>query len=147
MLVLLVAAIALSFVSFGIGIFALLMVVVANVIMYFSIKGKIDPYLSTYSYILKALASTKLFKSTDYPELSDDLKLLEESYDKLKGFSNGAGILMKPSGSGSPEDIIMDYVRMITHIDLIKFNLMYRELMDKKDDLDAIITVIGRIEA
>lgn len=147
MLVLLVAAIALSFVSFGIGIFALLMVVVANVIMYFSIKGKIEPYLSTYSYILKALASTKLFKSTDYPELSDDLKLLEESYDKLKGFSNGAGILMKPSGSGSPEDIIMDYVRMITHIDLIKFNLMYRELMDKKDDLDAIITVIGRIEA
>ena len=52
MLVLLVAAIALSFVSFGIGIFALLMVVVANVIMYFSIKGKIDPYLSTYSYRL-----------------------------------------------------------------------------------------------
>ena len=147
MLTLIVLTIVITCIKFELGAFLFLVAVVANVIMYFNIKGKIDPYLSTYSYILKALSSAKLFKGASYPELSDDIELLNKSYDSLKGFVSGSSVLMKPSGGGGPADIIMDYVRMITHIDLIKFNKMYRQLMEKKDDLDVIITVIGRLDA
>ena len=147
MIALIALTIVIACIKFELGAFLFLAAVVANVIMYFNIKGKIDPYLSTYAYILKALASAKLFKGAGYPELSDDIELLNKSYDSLKGFSNGANVLMKQAGGGSPADIIMDYVRMITHIDLIKFNKMYRQLMEKKDDLDVIITVIGRLDA
>ncbi|WP_051198961.1 MutS-related protein [Butyrivibrio hungatei] len=147
MIALIALTIVITCIKFELGAFLFLAAVVANVIMYFNIKGKIDPYLSTYAYILKALASAKLFKGAGYPELSDDIELLNKSYDSLKGFSNGANVLMKQAGGGSPADIIMDYVRMITHIDLIKFNKMYRQLMEKKDDLDVIITVIGRMDA
>lgn len=147
MLALIALTIVIACVQFELGAILLLVAIVANVIMYFNIKGKIEPYLSTYAYILKALASAKLFKGASYPELSDDIELLNRSYDSLKGFSNGANVLMKQAGGSGPADIIMDYVRMITHIDLIKFNKMYRQLMEKKDDLDVIITVIGRMEA
>ena len=147
MLTLMIFSIGLMFVSFQLGFVMLLAVAATNIFMYFRIKNKIDPYLATYGYILKVLDSTKLFKSSDYPAISDDIEALGRSYDNMKGFSSGSSILMSPSGTGNPADIILDYYRMLTHVDLIKFNKMYIHLMEKKDELDKIITVIGKIDA
>jgi len=147
MLVLMACAIVVTFIRFEFGFILLLALIAINIFMYFKIKGKIEPYLATYSYILKVLFSTRVFKSSDYPAISDDISMLDKAYDNMKGFSNGSGVLMSPSGTGNPADLIMDYVRMITHIDLIKFNKMYRQLMEKKDELDAIVTIIGKIDA
>lgn len=147
MLTLMIFSIGLIFVSFQLGFVMLLAVAATNIFMYFRIKNKIDPYLATYGYILKVLDSTKLFKSSDYPAISDDIETLGRSYDNMKGFSSGSSILMSPSGTGNPADIILDYYRMLTHVDLIKFNKMYIHLMEKKDELDRIITVIGKIDA
>ena len=147
MLTLMIFSIGIIFVSFQLGFVMLLAVAATNIFMYFRIKNMIDPYLATYGYILKVLDSTKLFKSSDYPAISDDIETLGRSYDNMKGFSSGSIILMSPSGTGNPADIILDYYRMLTHVDLIKFNKMYIHLMEKKDELDRIITVIGKIDA
>ncbi|MBO4911774.1 MAG: hypothetical protein J5504_03540 [Butyrivibrio sp.] len=147
MLALMACAIVMCFFFFEVGAIAFLILNVVNLFEYFKIKGKIDPYLTTYGYILKVLASTKLFNKFDYPEISDDIAQLKESAENLKGFSSGAHILVKTSGSGNPLEIFMDYICMTTHIDLIKFNKMYVQLMKKKDDLDKIITTIGKLDA
>lgn len=57
MLALLVGAIALCFFRFGIGIALVLILAVSNVVMYFSEKNKIEPYLATYRYVLKVISS------------------------------------------------------------------------------------------
>ena len=148
MLALMACSLLLCFVFFGLGILLFFLFACINIIMYFRMKSKIDPYLATYSYVLKMMAATKYFNNTNYLEISSDIKEMEESCKKLKSFSGGAEILMSAGrmSSGNPSDILMDYVRILTHADLIKFNKMYRQLMDKRDELDNIITVMGRLE-
>ena len=150
MLALLVGAIALCFFRFGIGIALVLILAVSNVVMYFSEKNKIEPYLATYRYVLKVISSVGYFSKLNYPEVADDLERLNEAAAGLEGFSKGSYILMSPgrlNSGGNPFEMFLDYVRMITHADLIKFNNMYKKLTEKRDDLDAILTVVGRLDA
>jgi DNA mismatch repair ATPase MutS len=48
--------------------------------------------------------------------------------------------------SGNPIEALVDFLRMATHIDIIKFNQMYVQIMAHKDSLDAILTITGRLE-
>ncbi|GFI58963.1 DNA mismatch repair protein MutS [Muribaculaceae bacterium] len=51
------------------------------------------------------------------------------------------------SGSGNPLDMLLDFVRMGFHLDLIKFNQMLSETRKHISDIDNMITIIGKIEA
>ena len=51
------------------------------------------------------------------------------------------------STNGSLVEIFLDYVRMITHIDLVKFNQMVGMLNERRSDIYALIDVLGRIES
>ncbi len=61
----------------------------------------------------------------------------------------GASIVMSParmSASGNPLEILLDYVRMVFHLDLIKFNQMLLEVRKNKDVIDRMLTIIGYME-
>ena len=49
--------------------------------------------------------------------------------------------------SGNPLDLILDYVRMVFHIDLIKFNNMLADLRLHIKDVDILITQVGFLES
>ena len=55
-------------------------------------------------------------------------------------------MVLKQNG-GNLSDIILDYVRMITHIDLIKFNNMYKIVMENRDNLLVIHKNIGYMDS
>jgi hypothetical protein len=150
MLGLMLAAGALCFVNFTIGFVALILLMVANIIMYFQVKNEIEPYLATYGYILRVIGATDYFAKENIPELADDVSRLKEAAENLKGFTRGSYILMSPqrmNSGGNPLEMILDYLRMATHIDIIKFNQMYRQIIAHKDDLDDIITITGKLDA
>ena len=150
MLILMLAAIAFCFVNFTAGFIALICLMLANIVLYFKEKNDIEPYLATYGYILKVIRATEMFEKENIPELADDLKQLKESATKLKGFTRGADILMssqRMNSGGNPAELILDYIRMATHIDIIKFNQMYTQIMAHRDDLDTIISITGKLDA
>lgn len=150
MLVLMALSICVCFFNFSIGFVAFVVLVVINLIRYFAVKGDIEPYLASYRYILRVIRSVSFFEKVNIPELEDDFLALKKAASGLKGFSKGSYILMSQSrmnSGGNPAELILDYIRIATHIDLIKFNQMYKEISLHRDDLDTILTITGRIEA
>lgn len=149
MLVLMALSICVCFFNFSIGFVAFVVLVVINLIRYFAVKGDIEPYLASYRYILRVIRSVSFFEKVNIPELEDDISALKKAASGLKGFSKGSYILMSQSrmnSGGNPAELILDYIRIATHIDLIKFNQMYKEISLHRDDLDTILTITGRIE-
>ena len=150
MLILMGLFICMCFFNFSIGFVAFVVLVVINLVRYFAVKGDIEPYLASYRYILRVIRSVSFFEKITYPELEEDIKALKKAASGLKGFTKGSYILMSQSrmnSGGNPAELILDYIRIATHIDLIKFNQMYKEISLHRDDLDQILTITGRIEA
>ena len=51
------------------------------------------------------------------------------------------------SASSNLIDVVFDYLRMLFHLDLIQFNRMLREVRNHTEDIDIMLTIIGRIDA
>jgi hypothetical protein len=149
-LALIALSIVLCFYNFTAGFFVFIAVMLFQIFSYFRIKGDIDPYLVTYGYIMRVIKSIDSFKGIDDEAFADDVRELTEISKEFASFRAFAGILLAPTrmnSSGNPADLLMDYIRMVTHADIIKFNQMYNEIMQKKDRLDRILEITGRIEA
>ncbi len=149
-LAVLALTIVLSFFNFAIGFIAFVIVMMFQIISYFRIKSTVDPYLVTYGYIMRVIRSIDAFKGYNDQVLSADIQEMTEISREFASFKAFAGILLSPArmnSGGNPADLIMDYIRMVTHIDIIKFNQMYKEIMKKRDRLDRILEITGRIEA
>ena len=150
MLGLMVVAIALCFVNFTVGFLALVALMLINIFQYFGIKNEIEPYLASFAYILRVIYATEYFEKLTYSEIKEDIDKMSVAAKKLRPFTRGSFILMnntKVNSSGNPIEILFDYLKMALHLDLIKFNQMYKLIMENKDVLDEIITIIGRLEA
>ncbi|MCR5102378.1 MAG: hypothetical protein K6B41_13595 [Butyrivibrio sp.] len=138
-----------TIINFSFGFLFLLIMIIYNVITYFQIKGKIDPYVTTFSYVMRVINSAEVITGLDNDEFKTEIGNLKEAVSKLQKFKKGSGILMSSSrmaGSGNPIDIIMDYIRILTHIDLIKFNKMFAEVNANKQSIDDIVTIMGQLE-
>lgn len=137
------------FINFKVGFLSLIALMVINITTYFKVKNEIEPYLVTYNYILKVIYSVQMFEKAKIPAIDTELGQMQESAKKFNSFLRGSSILMSPTrgnSSGNPADLIFDYLRMALHLDIIKFNQMYKEIMENKEYLDEIITIIGRME-
>ena len=144
-------------VSFGImmldppvGLMCLLASLASNMITYFRVKGEIEPYLSTFRYVLRLLACGKVLSEASFPHYDEEKEVMKTTCRSFDGFTRGSGILLRGGGgisSGNPADILLDYVCILFHIDLIKFGSMLRDLRGREKEIDALITAIGSVDA
>lgn len=149
MLLIIAASIGLAFINFGVGFILCFLAMFINIFLYFRQKAEIEAYLSSYAYILRVIYATEYFDKVNYPEIESDMEVLRGAARNLRHFTRGSFILMNNTrgSSGNPIEAIFDYLRMVTHIDLIKFNQMYKQIMEHKDDLDKILEITGKLEA
>ncbi|MGB4658109.1 MAG: hypothetical protein WBI07_02890, partial [Mobilitalea sp.] len=75
-----------------------------------------------FSYIFRLLDQVKSLYKLDIPELSKYTESLKEDSQKFKKFRRGANLLAPSSATGNIIEMIFDYLRMLFHIDLIKYN-------------------------
>lgn len=138
------------FVHFPFGLLAFVNVMVYNNISYFRIKNDIDPYITSFTYIFRLLKAVKDLWEHKTPALEEEFLKLKECSSAMNGFKAGSFLLMsggRMSGSGSPLDILLDFIRMGFHLDLIKFNQMLSEVRRHISEIDQMITILGKIEA
>ncbi|MDE5909465.1 MAG: hypothetical protein K2H52_12080 [Lachnospiraceae bacterium] len=151
-LILLIISIGVLFTNVAFGLLVLVGVLAYNNVSYFKVKGEIDPYIVSFAYVFRLLDAVKTLKAK-----TRNTKILKEEFESLKkssasmdGFKRGAFIIMsggRMSGSGNPLDMLLDFVRMGLHLDLIKFNQMLSEIRKHISDIDSMITILGKIEA
>ena len=144
---LLAAAIGTIFVFPPVGIMATLGVFFYNVMSYFKRKGEIENYYAVVAYILRTLDLTDRICGINNEVLTPYTSVLKEELKKFRSVTKGAALIVSKKSNGDILEVALDYLRMATHIDLIRFNVMLGRLKDKKDDFDKIYEIIGLIDS
>ncbi|HCL02305.1 MAG TPA: hypothetical protein DHW61_07810 [Lachnoclostridium phytofermentans] len=142
-----VIAVGYIFVDPMIGFLLTAGTVINNIVRYYKRKAEIEKYFQVVTYIIRLLDSAKKLSEVDIEEISkykDKLSKISKSY---AGFRKGAGVVASKNPNGSLADMFLDYVRMIFHIDLIKFNSMMNTFDDKQGELNSVYEIMGMIDS
>lgn len=133
----------------SLGLLGLAAVIVYNFMSYFKEKSEIDPYIISFSYVMRLLKCTDEIGHMRNTCFEEERAILNASRKSLTQFQKGSFWLMsagRMSGSGSPLDIFLDYMRMMFHLDLIKFNSMLAEVRKQLSDVDKMLEIVGYLE-
>ena len=138
----------LCFFQMEIGLLGLIIFCMANIMSYFSEKSKVSPYLTTFSYLLRLLQSVKELSSLKIAILDEDVKRMAVCRENCRQFYKGSNLVTTMNqASSNPAEFIWDYIKMITHVDLIKFNHMLKLAKRCNQDFVQIFEITGKIEA
>lgn len=135
--------------SASVGIVSLLALLGYNITTYFKEKGEIDPYLTSFSYILRLLSCVDELKKLKTESIEEEKKKLLSYRRQMNEFSKNSFVAMQSMGgnSGNPIEIILDYLRMFLHLDIIKFNSMLAVVNKNRETIKEMVGVLGYIEA
>lgn len=150
-LVLLLVSVGILIQNIPIGLVVMVCILIYNNVTYFKVQKEIDPYITSFAYVFRLLDAVDNLKNQKVPVLDEELKQLREYRNSMKLFKTGSYIVMSgarmTNTGGNPLDMLLDFVRMGFHLDLIKFNQMLSEVRKHRDEIDGMITTLGRIEA
>lgn len=141
--------ICLLWINFSVGVVGLVVLMVYNITTYFKEKNEIDPYITSFAYIMRLLDVCDEMEKIKIPVLSGEWEQLRLHKKSLQAMRKNSFWVMDPArgqASGNILEVLLDYVRMVFHIDLIKFNSMLKSLRDHIEDVDALIGILGFLE-
>ena len=137
------------FFRFSLGILGVACLMAYHIATYYKEKGEIDPYVVSFAYILRLIRVCGDLVKLPIPVCQEEWKRIRLHKDKLASLQNGAFWMLSSgtvSMSSNPLEILMDYVRMVFHLDIIVFNRMLSYLNKHLDDVDALVGEIGGVE-
>ncbi|MBE5876898.1 MAG: hypothetical protein E7290_08450 [Lachnospiraceae bacterium] len=148
-LALFIASVGLIFVNSSLGVMALIAMACVNITTYLGHKGKVAPYVSTFSYIMKMLDCADEILAQPLTGMSEYREKLKKNREAFRDFKKGSSMVFKmnDAGAGDPGEIIFDYVKMMTHIDLIQFNKMLNKTLECKKEIIELAECIGYLDA
>ena len=121
---------------------------VINILTYFKQKAEIESYFTVFSYILSLLKEIKEIRKLGIKEIEDYTKVYEEADKAFKKFQKGSTLVVGGNSmSGDLADVVLDYLRMLFHIDIIKFNTMLKTLRKNRELLNQLYESIGYLDS
>ena len=130
-----------------IGIWLCIAAVAFSIITYYKFKAGVDRYFICVNHIVKLLMGAGKITALN-------VDFLEEYNIKLKNITEDLSDIMKRSWlletgnvDGSIMEMALDYLRMLTHADLIKFNNLIKLFHDKEECIYELIDTLGFIES
>lgn len=150
LLLLFILSIGLIFIKTGAGIICTVLMVIINVSVYFKKKSYISGYLVSLKYIMRLYYSLLTIRKENGIENinNDKLAILDESIKGLNKFSKYSKLVFASlTENGSVFDMLLSYINMVLHLDIIMFNHMIRIVFDKKDSIDNLVSFAGYLDA
>ncbi len=141
-------SVALIFIIPQIGAILTVCSIIFNIIYYQKEKGHIEVYLNVFTYILNMIHNVKDLSKMNLPGLEQYTDELTKHASKFNNFARGAGLVLGGrSMTAGLMDIILDYFRILFHIDLIKFNSMLKQLRANREDLNQMYEIVGLLDS
>lgn len=135
------------FLSLPVGIVCLFGVLCHNLIGYFKEFRQVEPYITSFAYVRRLLLGTEELGKADTDELAEEITEVREIDRKLRGFIKSSYLIAAAGqGNGNPLDVLIDYLRMLFYLDLIRFNKALHDLRKYMGEVDRLITVVGQLE-
>lgn len=134
------------FVDSALGMLALFVVLAYSIIEYYRCKASIEPYficircVAAMSQCCKNIGKMQL-PYVDNTKMAEYGRLFREESRKLKFISSGSDY------NGSLLDTIYDYIRMITHIDIIMYNQIVSSFQEKQASIERMTEELGYMDA
>lgn len=144
--------IGLCWVNFSLGLLGIVALMLYNIISYFQEKGEIDPYIISFAYVIRLLGICDELEKAGLSECGEELEKIRHHKKLLQPMRRNSFWVMNSSSarggnaSGDIIGILMDYIRMVFHVDLVKFNSMLGVLRQHVEDVDGLISVLGYLE-
>lgn len=130
------------------GVFLFLLVCVVNIGAYMTQKQEVDAYLSSFRNVLQLLEAYKKLEKLKIPQLEAAMARGIPAQKRLAGFQKRSSLVIDRSSTGGGlEGMLMDYIRMLTHIDLIKFQDMMKSMKENRKELEELIYTLGYIDS
>ncbi len=146
--VLLFACVGAMFFSVPLGIVLLVAAICHNNIDYFKEYKEVEPYVTSFHYIRRVLDCVEKVEKIPLGELTEEQSRLKECRGRLQGFiRNSFLVITAVKGAGDPLNMVLDFLRMFFYLDLIQFNRMLKSVRDHTDEIDEMVTLLGKIEA
>ena len=147
MAVMLLLSICLIFIEPIAGVIASIVMVVVNILQYYRTKADIENYFVCFSYIIRMINGAKKLSDVKYDGIDIYAEEINKIYDSIKGMKKGVFLVAGNNMSGSLAEILMEYLRMLFHVDIMKFNSMLKKVHDNEMDICRLYELLGMLEA
>lgn len=141
--------IGLCFVNISLGLAGIAGLLVYNITTYFKEKKEIEPYIISFSYVMRLLNICEKLIKLPVPPCQENWESIRIHKGKLGKMKQGSSWVLSNASaisSGNPLELLMDYVNMALHIDIMLFNRMLDQLNKHLDDVDVLVTRVGEVE-
>jgi len=129
------------------GVLAIIAAMGLCIISYYKQKSKVERYFICVKHIVRMISCAYGLEELEIPELSEYNQKFKTLQKTFKSIVKNSFFLSSGAADGSILEVALDYIRMMTHIDLVKFNHMVKKLNNHMDDIYALIETLGKIEA
>ena len=146
MVLALVICIGLVFLHPALGVGLTILTITINILSYLKYKSVIDNFIMIIAFQLRLLDSIEGLLKLSIPETESYNKQLSADIKTFKQYKRGSTIVVSRNVSGSIQEAVMDYYRMITHHDLIKYNKMLSFFKKNKSVMLRIFKIAGFLD-
>lgn len=123
------------------------LLIIHNVLMYYKSKAKTDSYIQVFKFIARTIRQSENIADTNIKGLYKYNKRLILCADCLKKFSRNNWLVSCGNMGGNILDSLMDYIRILFHVDLVKIANMACELKKHEKELIEIYNITGYIDS
>lgn len=132
------------------GFFLVFLLCIGNITFYYAGRDRklIEAYLDCFASLLKMLGAAERMETVDWPEVQEHMELIRKGKQALAGLRRRTVFLTsKNDGSGDPLQMIMDYVRMIFHVDILTYNATLEHVRNKAEAVMSLVDGMGGLDA
>lgn len=127
------------------GMWAVIIIAALNIISYFKFKADIETYFICIKQIFSMCVCAENVLRLNINGISGYNDEIEGYLKELSGARRFSWIMS--TGKGGILEFLLDYVRMITHLDIVKFCMVVNTLNQKKNTVWALYNRLGYFDA
>ena len=126
----------------------LIPVIVANIAVYLRQKDRTEVYIKSFSCVLKLAEAADRLSACDDEIVSSYRDELKKLTGKLSALRRGAFFVTTSGNNGTGlGDALLEYFKILFHIDLIKFDQMITAYRGNEDVCMRIFEIVGGLDA
>lgn len=132
------------------GFLLLILLSTGNVIYYYAgnDRARVAAFLDCFSSLLGMLDLAEKIEHIKWPEIKEQMDAVHQGKKALEGLKKRSFFLTsKNEASGDPAQILLDYFRMVFHMDILTYNKTLRIAKDKINEIMLLIDNIGELDA
>lgn len=130
------------------GIVLFVCAIGVDVISYFKEKAQIENYLECAKCVVRMIDSARKISKMQIPFVQDYQERIRENLKSTSKITKRFFLIVTGgSYSGSLFEIVLDYVRILFHADLIRFNQLIKEIKENSAKLTEMYETLGFLES